>query len=119
MHFLEVFKVDVVGSFNVVKAFRRVEGASVVFVSSTPGLHGDVYGVPYAAARGAVVALAKSLARILAPVRVNVVAFGPIETRWVQWINNEEAAQFVERKTLRHSRRGGLLASIPLLLCQW
>ncbi|MEM1598100.1 MAG: SDR family oxidoreductase [Pyrobaculum sp.] len=102
-HFIEVFKVDVVGSFNVVKAFRRnlKEGASVVFVSSTPGLYGDVYGVPYAAAKGAVVALAKSLARLLAPVRVNVVAFGPIETRWVQWVSGEEAAQFRERTVLK------------------
>jgi Dehydrogenases with different specificities (related to short-chain alcohol dehydrogenases) len=97
--FLEVFAVDVVGSFNVVKAFlpNLSQSSSVVFVSSTPGLIGDVYGMPYATAKGALIALARSLAKALAPVRVNVVAYGPIETRWTEWLSPEELAAFKER----------------------
>ena len=100
---MEVYKVDVAGAFNVVKAFRKnlKPTSSLVFVSSTPGLVGDVYGLPYAAAKGAIVALVKSLAKILAPVRVNAVAFGPIETRWTQWIAAEEVEEFKSRTLLR------------------
>lgn len=101
--FLDVFSVDVVGAFNVVKAFlpRLSAGSSVVLVSSTPGLIGDRYGIPYAAAKGAVVALARSLAKALAPIRVNAVAFGPIQTRWTQWISDEELAAFRDRTLLK------------------
>jgi len=101
--FVEVYKVDVAGAFNVVKAFRNnlKPTSSLVFVSSTPGLVGDVYGLPYAAAKGAIVALVKSLAKILAPVKVNAVAFGPIETRWMQWITAEEVEEFKNRTLLR------------------
>lgn len=105
--FVEVFRVDVVGSFNVVKALlpslRR--DASVVFVSSTPALVGDFWGVPYAVAKGALVALARSLAKILAPIRVNVVAFGPIETRWVHWMAPGELEEFRSRTLLRRLGR--------------
>ncbi|MGC8994088.1 MAG: SDR family NAD(P)-dependent oxidoreductase [Pyrobaculum sp.] len=101
--FLDVFRVDVVGSFNVVKAFLPAlsRDASVVFVSSTPGLVGDSYGIPYAAAKGALAALARSLAKALAPVRVNAVAFGPIATRWTTWISGEELEGFRGRTLLK------------------
>ncbi|AAL63585.1 3-oxoacyl-(acyl carrier protein) reductase [Pyrobaculum aerophilum str. IM2] len=101
--FIDVFKVDVIGSFNVVKAFlpSLTPGASVVLVSSTPGLIGDVYGIPYSVAKGAVAALARSLAKVLAPVRVNAVAFGPIATRWTGWISEEEVRGFGERTVLK------------------
>ena len=62
---------------------------------------GDVYGIPYAAAKGALVALTRSLAKALAPVRVNAVAFGPIETGWTGWISPQELAAFRERTILK------------------
>ncbi len=101
--FLEVFNVDVVGSFNVVKAFlpSLTPSSSIVFVTSTPGLIGDVYGIPYATAKGALVALTRSLAKALAPVRVNAVAFGPIETGWTAWVSPQELATFRDRTVLR------------------
>ncbi|MGC9169758.1 MAG: SDR family NAD(P)-dependent oxidoreductase [Thermoproteus sp.] len=100
---LTVFEVDVVGSLNVVKAFMRNlrSGSSIVFAASTPALVGDRYGIPYAVAKGALVALAKSLAKALSPVRVNAVALGPIATRWTAWISEEELAGFRERTLLR------------------
>jgi len=101
--FLEVFNVDVVGSFNVVKAFlpSLTPSSSIVFVSSTPGLIGDIYGIPYAAAKGALIALTRSLAKALAPVRVNAVAFGPIETGWTAWVSPQELAAFRDRTVLK------------------
>ncbi|AEA12786.1 short-chain dehydrogenase/reductase SDR [Thermoproteus uzoniensis 768-20] len=100
---LAAFEVDVVGSFNVVKAFmgNLGSGSSIVFAASTPALVGDRYGIPYAAAKGALVALARSLAKALSPVRVNAVALGPIATRWTSWISEEELAGFRERTLLR------------------
>lgn len=100
--FLEVYRVDVVGGFNVVKTLlpSLKRDGSIVFVSSTPALVGDTWGIPYAAAKGALIALAKSLAKLLAPVRVNVVAFGPIETRWTGWMTPTELEEFHRRTVL-------------------
>ncbi len=97
--FTEVFRIDVVGAFNVVKAFlgNLKPGSSIVFAASTPALVGDIYGMPYAAAKGALLALAKSLAKALRGVRVNAVALGPIATRWTSWIAEEELRRFEER----------------------
>lgn len=100
--FVEVFKTDVVGSFNVVKVFlgNLKPGSSIVLAASTPALIGDTYGIPYAVAKGALVALAKSLAKALRGVRVNAVALGPIATRWTSWISEEELRGFEERTIL-------------------
>ncbi|ACB39601.1 SDR family NAD(P)-dependent oxidoreductase [Pyrobaculum neutrophilum] len=104
---LDVFRVDVVGSFNAVKAFLPALGpsASVVLVASTPGIVGDRYGIPYAVAKGALIALARSLAKALAPIRVNAVALGPIETRWTSWVTPEELDEFRSRTVLRRLGR--------------
>ena len=56
---------------------------SIVNVSSTSGLHGNVGQANYAAAKAGVVGLTKTQAREWGPlgIRANVVAFGMIETR--------------------------------------
>ncbi|MFP3266251.1 MAG: SDR family oxidoreductase [Thermoproteus sp.] len=101
--FLKPFETDVVGSFNVVKAFLRNlgPGSSIVLVSSTPAMVGDRYGIPYAAAKGALIALTRSLAKALSPIRVNAVALGPIATRWTTWISERELEGFRERTLLK------------------
>ncbi|MFN7105661.1 MAG: SDR family NAD(P)-dependent oxidoreductase, partial [Pyrobaculum sp.] len=98
-----VYRVDVVGSFNVVKAFLQnlTPHGSIVFTASTPALVGDTYGIPYAAAKGALIALTRSVAKALAPIRVNAVAFGPVATRWVGWISESELEVFKERTVLK------------------
>jgi 3-oxoacyl-[acyl-carrier protein] reductase len=56
-------------------------GARVVIVSSTAGQRGEPYHSDYAATKGAVIAITKSLAIELAPeIRVNCVAPGWVET---------------------------------------
>ncbi len=103
MDFLDVFNVDVVGTFMVVKHALDLmrPGSSIVLVSSSAALMGDTWGIPYAIAKGGIISLGMSLAKALAPkIRVNVVAFGPILTRWVGWMGNEELACIRERTLL-------------------
>ena len=60
---------------------RSAHGASIVFVSSVLAFTGSTRGAHYASAKAALVGLARSLARELAPtIRVNVVAPGSIDT---------------------------------------
>ncbi|RDB21540.1 3-oxoacyl-[acyl-carrier-protein] reductase FabG [Hypsizygus marmoreus] len=59
------------------------ENRSIVNVSSTSGLHGNVGQANYAAAKAAVIGLTKTIAKEWGPfgVRANTVAFGLIHTR--------------------------------------
>ena len=69
--------------FQVVRAFAPLlpEGGAVVLVSSTAGQRGEAFHADYAASKGAVISLTKSLAVELAPkVRVNCVAPGWVDT---------------------------------------
>jgi 3-oxoacyl-[acyl-carrier protein] reductase len=60
---------------------RLADGASLVLVASTAGQRGEPFHADYAATKGAVIALAKSLALELAPrVTVNCVAPGWVDT---------------------------------------
>ncbi len=69
--------------FYVVRALapHLADGAAVVLLASTAAQRGEAFHADYAASKGAVVALTKSLAVELAPkVRVNCVAPGWVET---------------------------------------
>ncbi len=90
--------------FYVVRAFapRLVDGASIVFVASTAAQRGEAFHADYAASKGAIVALTKSLAVEMAPrIRVNCVAPG--------WVDTEMAA-----KPYRDGGRARIAANIPL-----
>jgi 3-oxoacyl-[acyl-carrier protein] reductase len=59
------------------------EGA-IVMIASIAGYGTNASSIPYAVSKGAMITLTKTLARALAPkVRVNAVAPGVVETRWV------------------------------------
>jgi len=73
--------------FTVQSAARLItDGGSIVLVSSTAGQRGEAYHSDYAATKGAVISLAKSLAVELAPrdINVNCVAPGWVDTEMVQ-----------------------------------
>lgn len=59
------------------------ENRSIINVSSTSGLHGNVGQANYAAAKAAVVGLTKTICKEWGPfgVRANTIAFGLIHTR--------------------------------------
>jgi NAD(P)-dependent dehydrogenase (short-subunit alcohol dehydrogenase family) len=59
------------------------ENRSIINVSSTSGLHGNVGQANYAAAKSAVVGLTKTIAKEWGPfgVRANTIAYGMVHTR--------------------------------------
>ena len=83
----EILGVNLMGTFYCCRAalplLRERKGA-IVNVTSIAGLQGDGSSIPYAASKAACNCLTKSLARAFAPqVRVNAVAPGPVQTRWL------------------------------------
>jgi len=86
-----IMKIHVRSPFRLVRQaapYFRVKGdkrenRSIVNVSSTSGLHGNVGQANYSAAKAAVVGLTKTIAKEWGPygVRANTIAFGLIHTR--------------------------------------
>ncbi|HLJ45547.1 MAG TPA: glucose 1-dehydrogenase [Bryobacteraceae bacterium] len=109
------------GVFYCVRAavplMKKHDGAAIVNIASVAGLTGFGSSIVYAASKGAVLTMTKSLARALAPeIRVNAIAPGLIRTRFAGW--PEEA--FVE--TAEVTPNGRLttveeIAAATLYLC--
>jgi len=85
-----ILKVHVRAPFRLIRAaapYLRIKGnkenRSIVNVSSTSGLHGNVGQVNYAAGKAAVIGMSKTIAKEwgIFGVRANTVAYGLIETR--------------------------------------
>jgi 3-oxoacyl-[acyl-carrier protein] reductase len=90
--------------FRIMKALgpRMADGGSVVLVASTAAQRGEAFHADYAASKGAIVSLTKSLAVEMAPrVRVNCVAPG--------WTDTEMAA-----RPYAGGGRAAIEATIPL-----
>jgi 3-oxoacyl-[acyl-carrier protein] reductase len=95
----EILRVNVKGTFFCIRAavpMLKKSGGNVVSVSSVAGIGGEGSSIAYAASKGAVNTLTKSLARALAPeIRVNAVCPGPVDTRWLRKMMTGE--QITER----------------------
>ena len=77
------------GVFNCTRAaaphMKAAGEGAVVNVASTAGIGGRGSSIPYAASKAAVIVITKSLARVLGPeIRVNTIAPGFIEGRWLR-----------------------------------
>jgi 3-oxoacyl-[acyl-carrier protein] reductase len=99
----EIFQVNVKGAFYCTRAamplLKSAQG-SVVNVSSVAGLTGLGSSIPYCASKAALNCLTQSLARAFGPeVRVNAVAPGPINTRWLAG-REEQVAKYLEQAPL-------------------
>ena len=85
----DILSVNLKGLFSCCRAamphLQKAKG-NIVNVASVAGLAGSGSSVPYAASKGAVITLTKSLARAFAPeIRVNAVAPGPVDSRWLAY----------------------------------
>ena len=86
--FKDIYGVNVIGPFQMVRAARQALTASgnaaVVNVASVAGVKGIGSSIAYAASKGALITMTKSLARVLGPeIRVNTVCPGFIEGDWL------------------------------------
>lgn len=87
--FQRIYSVNVIGPYQMIRAVTpamKSQGkGAIVNVSSIAGLTGLGSSVAYAASKGALNTMTKSLARALGPeIRVNTVCPGFINTRWLK-----------------------------------
>jgi 3-oxoacyl-[acyl-carrier protein] reductase len=83
----DILSVNLKGTFFGCRAAMphlKGRGGNIVNIASVAGVAGSGSSIAYAASKGAVITLTKSLAKAFAPeVRVNAVAPGPVQTRWL------------------------------------
>ncbi|MBC7986160.1 MAG: SDR family oxidoreductase, partial [Sphingomonadaceae bacterium] len=87
--FLRLYRLNVVAAFEMVRAcvpaMRAAGGGAIVNITSVAGHFGFGSSIPYAASKGALITMTKSLARALAPdIRVNGVSPGYVGTGWFE-----------------------------------
>lgn len=85
----EILAVNLKGPFFVSRAaipvMRASGGGAIVNVASVAGIAGSGSSIAYAASKGGLITLTKSLAKAFAPdIRVNAVCPGPIISRWLE-----------------------------------
>lgn len=87
--FLDIYKINVVGAFQMIRAaeplLRASGDGSIVNVSSVAGVMGTGSSIAYAASKGGLNTLTLSLARALGPeIRVNCVCPGFVQGDWLR-----------------------------------
>lgn len=103
--FQDIYAVNVIGAFQMVRAAQEAltasGDASIVNVASIAGVKGVGSSIAYAASKGALITMTKSLARVMGPsIRVNAVCPGFIEGDWLA----EGMGQAVYEQTLSFLR---------------
>lgn len=98
-----IFSVNVMGAFYCTRAampLLKAAKGNVVNVTSVAGLTGQGSSIPYCASKAALNCMTQSLARAFGPdVRVNAVAPGPINTRWLAG-REAHVAKYLEQAPL-------------------
>lgn len=85
----DIFNVNVKGAFfcarAVAPAMKQSGGGAIVNIASVAGVRAIGSSIAYAASKAALINMTVALARVLGPeIRVNAVAPGFIETRWLK-----------------------------------
>lgn len=99
--FSRIYAVNVIGPYQVTRAvapcLRRGGGGSVVNVASMAGVTGLGSSMAYAASKGALITMTRSLARVLGPeIRVNAVCPGFIQGDWLKRTLGEDLYERVK-----------------------
>lgn len=104
--FLDIYRVNVVGPYQMVRAARSLLEAAgvgaVVNTSSVAGVTGGGSSIAYSASKGALNTMTRSLAIALAPkIRVNTICPGFIDSPWFDKLGmNVDAMREGIRKTV-------------------
>ena len=100
--FLNIFKINLVGPFQMTRACApalKAARGSVVNLSSVASILGTGSSIAYAASKAALDTMSFSLARALGPeIRVNVVAPGYVKTPWQVSAHGAAGADALERR---------------------
>lgn len=118
--FQQMFAINVMAPWYCARAaaedLRAAADGVVVNINSVAGITGQGSSLPYAVSKAALGGLTRSLARALAPVRVNEVAPGLVMTRW--WAGNEDrgrelaASAFLGRETTTEDVAAAVLGMV-------
>ncbi len=101
--FLNIFAVNVVGAYQMVRAvtpaMQQQGKGAIVNISSVSAITGSGSSIAYAASKAALNVMTLSLARALAPeIRVNAVCPGVMQTRWWrEGLGEENYDAFISR----------------------
>ncbi|NDL67661.1 elongation factor P 5-aminopentanone reductase [Anaerotalea alkaliphila] len=103
-------------SHHIIPGMVRRQSGSIVFISSIWGVHGASCEAAYAASKGGLNALAKSLSKELGPsgIRVNAILCGGIDTAMNAHLSPEEVRMFNEGVSLG---RMGTVEEIAEMAC--
>jgi 3-oxoacyl-[acyl-carrier protein] reductase len=114
-----LLQVNLLGVFRCAKAAApalTAAGGAIVNTASIAGLHSPGSSLAYGATKAGVVSLTKNLARGLAPVRVNAVAPGAVDSSWmVEW-TNEQRSNSIESAVLKRRCTTDDIAEVILFL---
>ena len=120
--FFKPINVDLFGTFLCAQTVAphmlvRKHGV-IVNVSSTPALSGHNRGFAFTVAKAGVIGLTKALAVELAPyIRVNTVALGNVETKWVSELTDEESRKQREENLIQRFGTPEEIAKSIAFLC--
>jgi 3-oxoacyl-[acyl-carrier protein] reductase len=118
----EVLDTNLRGAWSVTKAVLPVmmqqRRGSIVNVASLSGLHGVVGQTNYSAAKGALIAMSRSLAREVARsgIRVNCVAPGLVETDMIGELDADVKREMIRQIPLRRAIRPDEVAAAIVFL---
>lgn len=113
----EVLDTNVTGAWSMTKAvlpaMTRQRRGAIVNVASLSGMHGVVGQTNYSAAKGALIAMTKSLSREVARsgIRVNCVAPGLVDTDMIAGLDAEVKREMIRQIPMRRAIRADEVAS--------
>ena len=87
--FDKIYSTNLRGPFLCTQIFHELlsksDGPSIINIASVAGINGQGSNIAYCAMKAALINMTKSLARCLAPIRVNAISPGLVETGFVQF----------------------------------
>lgn len=115
----EILDVNLKGTFFACRAampYLRSRKGNIVNIASVAGVAGSGSSIAYAASKGGVITMTKSLAKAFAPeVRVNAVAPGPVQTRWLA-DHQDMVEQAMKSTPLKRPASADDIADVTLFL---
>jgi len=118
----DVININLKGSFNMIKhlypAFMKMRLGTIINIASVCGLRGWEWQSSYAASKGGLIALTKSVAKELAGrgVTCNAIAPGLIETDMTAGLKDDKRSDFIATIPLSRAGQPGDVSKLAVFL---